>query len=90
MNKTLVTQEEAQNFITDLTAVCEKHDLWIGSCGCCNSPWANRLDGSQKPVYSFRRGVHPIERIQVQFKHRGDGYPHDPEKSKNPPIKRNK
>ena len=30
-----------QAFLDDLTELSKKHNIWIGGCGCCESPWAN-------------------------------------------------
>ncbi len=78
--KNQVTEKEAIAYIEELESVCLKHDLWIGGCGCCNSPWVTRLDDRQIPHYNFRVGeAYPIERIQIRFKRIDEGYPHDPE-----------
>lgn len=28
-----------ESFIAELTELSKKHDLVIGGCGCCDSPW---------------------------------------------------
>jgi len=27
------------NFLKEYFELCKKYDLYIGACGCCNSPW---------------------------------------------------
>ena len=34
--------ENQQKFLAELTALSEKHNLYIGGCGCCGSPWIIR------------------------------------------------
>ena len=42
MNKEPFTQKELESFLAELTALSEKHNLYIGGCGCCGSPWIDR------------------------------------------------
>ena len=42
MNKEPFTKKELESFLADLTALSEKHNLFIGGCGCCGSPWIDR------------------------------------------------
>ena len=42
MNKERITQKELESFLSELTALCDKYNLYIGGCGCCGSPWIMR------------------------------------------------
>lgn len=42
MNKEVFTKKELESFLSELTALSEKYDLYIGGCGCCGSPWIMR------------------------------------------------
>lgn len=45
---------EHKAFLDDLAAVCEKHGMVIGGCGCCGSPWVcDAPDGDGKLVAKF-------------------------------------
>ncbi len=32
-------------FVAEYRALCEKHRMSLGACGCCDSPWVADLDG---------------------------------------------
>lgn len=32
-------------FLADYDALIRKHNLQVGSCGCCESPWVSEFDG---------------------------------------------
>lgn len=36
----------AADFLTELLALCIKHDVHIGGCGCCGSPWVMEATSS--------------------------------------------
>lgn len=42
MKKEAFTKKELESFLSELTALSEKYDLYIGGCGCCGSPWIMR------------------------------------------------
>ena len=56
-------------FITELTALSIKYNLWIGGCGCCQSPWAMPLDTkTENSKYAYEvdsdsdiLDIHPVE-----------------------------
>ena len=35
--------EALNEFLAELTELCNKHKLRIGGCGCCGSPWVEPL-----------------------------------------------
>lgn len=55
----------------ELTILSMKYDLWIGGCGCCESPWATALDPKREiPHYEFTteiegeiNSIHPADGV---------------------------
>lgn len=67
------TQADIDNFMIDLTAISTKYNIWIGGCGCSNSPWGGALSNHNIPKYTYSSGVYPVENIKTVNK-RLDGY----------------
>lgn len=46
----MIPPDKLAAFLTDLSALSEKHGLTIGGCGCCNSPSIEPMivDGSHR------------------------------------------
>lgn len=40
------TSTTTADFLTELLALCIKHDVHIGGCGCCGSPWVMEATSS--------------------------------------------
>ncbi len=34
-----MTKEQIEAFLKDYEAVCQRHGMIVGGCGCCNSPY---------------------------------------------------
>ena len=34
--------EDVEAFIREYEALCRKYNMYVGACGCCNSPWIVR------------------------------------------------
>lgn len=32
-------EERAKRFLEEYEAVCRKYGVYVGACGCCDSPW---------------------------------------------------
>ena len=43
--------EQTQEFFEEYEALCRKHGLHIGACGCCDSPWLVKVDEQTLPQY---------------------------------------
>ncbi len=41
----MTDNEKIKAFLKDLTELSIKHNLVIGGCGCCGSPFINTMDG---------------------------------------------
>lgn len=48
-----VQRDRLLGFASEYQAMCEKYNLEITACGCCNSPWLTEIDGvpDEKPVF---------------------------------------
>lgn len=53
MKKEAITKKELESFLSELTALSEKYDLYIGGCGCCGSPWIMR-EGAHNEATELR------------------------------------
>lgn len=42
----MTDNKKIKAFLKDLTKLSTKHNLVIGGCGCCGSPWIELMDGN--------------------------------------------
>lgn len=53
----LPVPEKELRFMEELTALSKKHQLTIGGCGCCGSPWLEDLSNQEgRYIYNDRNG----------------------------------
>jgi len=41
--ETELTKEQVEKFLEELTELSKKHGVTIWGCGCCGSPWLEKL-----------------------------------------------
>ena len=60
--------QEADAFLAEYEALCIKHDILLGGCGCCGSPWLVRAaayshvptaDGVARHIAELREELGP-------------------------------
>jgi hypothetical protein len=52
----MISQENRDKFLADLTTLTLKHKIAIGGCGCCGSPYLVELGG-----YLKEKGAYTID-----------------------------
>jgi len=45
-----------ENFLNELSKLSEKHDMYIGGCGCCGSPYIMDGDMPHPGKYVYEEG----------------------------------
>jgi len=45
-----VTEEQREAFLSDYKKLIEKHGIYVGACGCCDSPWIVTIDYLGKTI----------------------------------------
>ena len=41
----MIDEGDLKNFTTELQVLCEKYNIRIGGCWCCDSPWLESFEG---------------------------------------------
>ena len=44
-----MTTEQIEAFLADYKTLVARHGMWVGACGCCNSPWLVNQFGDRVP-----------------------------------------
>ena len=52
--------DKERAFLLELTALSRKHNIVIGGCGCCGSPWIDKEDCSN-PAAGYGSGNCDVE-----------------------------
>ena len=56
-----ITKEEVSKFMVELEALSRKHNIVIGGCGCCGSPFLYREGSMGREDYYQIKGFEYIE-----------------------------
>ena len=54
-------EERIENFLKELTELTQKHELAIGGCGCCGSPYI--MDMRTNKDLSFKG----VEKVDLEY-----------------------
>jgi hypothetical protein len=46
----MVDKEAIGAYIQEYETLCHKHKMYIGSCGCCGSPWVINGSGPENDI----------------------------------------
>ena len=76
-----ITQEEVSKFMAELEALSRKHNIVIGGCGCCGSPFLYREESMGREDYYQINGFEYIKWSRKQDRDNLEAYKNRKEKA---------
>ena len=64
----LIDKDDLKNFTTELQVLCEKYNIRIGGCGCCDSPWLVSFEGHRVYIDVAEQddGIYPLTMSETE------------------------